>query len=62
MKVMIIGATGTIGRAVVEKLSARYTVIKEGTSGDVLVDIINDRLRHRDLVTPMKRVSHCSFT
>ena len=31
MKMMVIGATGTIGRAVVEKLSARHTVIKVGT-------------------------------
>lgn len=40
MKVMVIGATGTIGRAVVDKLAARHEVIKVGhTSGDVRVDI-----------------------
>ncbi len=40
MKVMVIGATGTIGRAIVDKLAARHEVIKVGhKSGDFLVDI-----------------------
>jgi NAD(P)-dependent dehydrogenase (short-subunit alcohol dehydrogenase family) len=40
MKVVIIGASGTIGRAVVEQLSPRHEIIKVGRkSGDVNVDI-----------------------
>ena len=40
MKVVIIGATGTIGRAVVDELSSRHEIIKVGRkSGDVNVDI-----------------------
>lgn len=40
MKVIVIGATGIIGRAVVEKLAARHDVIKVGhRGGDHQVDI-----------------------
>lgn len=40
MKVIIIGASGTIGRAVVDELSPRHEIIKVGRkSGDVNVDI-----------------------
>lgn len=40
MKVMVIGATGTIGRAVVEQLSLRHEVVKVGHKrGDFRVDI-----------------------
>ena len=40
MKVMVIGATGTIGRAIVEKLMGRHEVIKVGHKGaDCHVDI-----------------------
>ena len=40
MKVVIIGASGTIGRAVVDELSPRHEIIKVGRkSGDVNVDI-----------------------
>ena len=40
MKVVVIGATGTIGKAVVELLSARHSVIPVGrSSGDYQVDI-----------------------
>jgi NAD(P)-dependent dehydrogenase (short-subunit alcohol dehydrogenase family) len=40
MKVMVIGATGTIGRAVVGKLSARHQVLKVGhKDGEYRVDI-----------------------
>jgi NAD(P)-dependent dehydrogenase (short-subunit alcohol dehydrogenase family) len=40
MKVVIIGASGTIGRAVVEELSPRHEIVKVGRkSGDVNVDI-----------------------
>ena len=40
MKVVVIGATGTIGRAIVEKLMGRHEVIKVGhKGGDFHVDI-----------------------
>lgn len=40
MKVVVIGATGTIGQAVVELLSTRHSVIPVGrSSGDYQVDI-----------------------
>jgi NAD(P)-dependent dehydrogenase (short-subunit alcohol dehydrogenase family) len=40
MKVMVIGSTGTIGRAVVERLSPRHEVIKVGHKhGEYRVDI-----------------------
>ena len=40
MKILIIGASGTVGRAVVEELSPRHEIIKVGhTSGDFNVDI-----------------------
>ena len=40
MKVMVIGATGTIGRAVVEGLSPRHEVVKVGHKyGEYRVDI-----------------------
>ncbi len=40
MKIAIVGASGTIGRAVVELLERDHEVIKMGiTSGDVLIDI-----------------------
>jgi len=40
MKILIIGATGTIGSAVVNELGSRHEIIKAGSkSGDVTVDI-----------------------
>lgn len=40
MKIVIIGASGTVGRAVTEELSRRHEVIRVGrTSGDEQVDI-----------------------
>ena len=40
VKVLVIGATGVIGRAVVEALSARHDVLQAGhSSGDLRVDI-----------------------
>ncbi|WP_394391302.1 short chain dehydrogenase [Shewanella woodyi] len=40
MKIAIVGASGTIGKAVVELLEAGHEVIKMGnTSGDVLIDM-----------------------
>ena len=40
MKIIIVGATGAVGRTVVEALSGRHEVIRVGrTSGDVRMDI-----------------------
>lgn len=40
MKILVVGATGTIGSAVVNKLGSRHEIIKAGSkSGDVTVDI-----------------------
>lgn len=40
MRVIVVGATGTIGRAVVQKLSARHEIIKVGhKGGEYRVDI-----------------------
>lgn len=40
MKIVIIGASGTVGRAVTEELSRRHDVIRVGrTQGDYQVDI-----------------------
>ncbi len=40
MKIIVVGATGTIGRAVVEELAPRHELVKVGNrSGDVTVDI-----------------------
>ncbi|VDZ90273.1 short chain dehydrogenase [Lelliottia amnigena] len=40
MKIVIIGASGTVGRAVTEALSRRHEVIRVGrTNGDEQVDI-----------------------
>lgn len=42
MKILIVGATGTIGKAVVEELAPRHTIIQAGhRHGDLLVDISN---------------------
>jgi NAD(P)-dependent dehydrogenase (short-subunit alcohol dehydrogenase family) len=40
MKIIVVGATGTIGRAVVAELAPRHEIVKVGSrSGDVNVDI-----------------------
>jgi NAD(P)-dependent dehydrogenase (short-subunit alcohol dehydrogenase family) len=40
MKIIVIGASGTIGRAVVKELEPRHEIIKAGYStGDIMVDI-----------------------
>ena len=40
MKIVIIGASGTVGRAVTDELSRRHEVIRVGrTQGDEQVDI-----------------------
>lgn len=44
MKVVIIGASGTIGKAVSQELSQRHEIISVGkTSGDFQVDISNEQ-------------------
>lgn len=43
MKVVVIGASGTIGKAVVQELSGRHELIKVGnSSGDYRVDITSE--------------------
>lgn len=40
MKIIVVGATGTIGKAVVEELSQRHTIVQVGhRSGDIKIDI-----------------------
>ncbi len=40
MKIVVIGASGTVGRAVAEELSRQHQVIRVGrTQGDLQVDI-----------------------
>lgn len=43
MNILVVGGTGTIGKAVVAELSARHTIVIAGRqSGDVLVDITDN--------------------
>ncbi len=48
MKVLVIGASGTIGQAIVAELSTRHEIITAGTkSGDIQVDICSlDSIRN----------------
>ena len=40
MKILIVGASGTIGKAVAEALSARHEIVTAGrSSGDYRVDL-----------------------
>lgn len=40
MRILVVGASGIIGRAVVAELGARYDIVTAGrTSGDVKIDI-----------------------
>ncbi len=42
MKIVVVGGTGTIGKAVVKELSTQHTIITAGLSdGDIQVDITN---------------------
>ncbi|MFC1515491.1 hypothetical protein ACFL7E_01885 [Thermodesulfobacteriota bacterium] len=41
MKIIVIGATGTIGRAVVNLFEKKHAVIKTSRNGDVRVDLSN---------------------
>jgi NAD(P)-dependent dehydrogenase (short-subunit alcohol dehydrogenase family) len=41
MKIIIVGATGTIGKAVVNLFGSKHEVIKASRSGDVRVDLSN---------------------
>ena len=46
MKVIVIGASGTIGRAIVEELGARHEIVTIGrSSGQFQADITNIALR-----------------
>lgn len=43
MKIIVIGATGTIGQAIVQELSPRHEIVKVGkTSGDFQVDLTKE--------------------
>ena len=43
MRILVVGASGTIGQAVVEQLSERHDIIRAGRSGaDVQVDITSE--------------------
>ena len=43
MKILVVGASGTIGREVVAQLEAKHEIITAGTkSGDVRIDITNE--------------------
>lgn len=43
MRILVVGASGTIGQAVVERLSDRHDIIRAGRSGaDVQVDITSE--------------------
>ncbi len=47
MKIVVIGATGTIGKAIVNELKTRHEVISVGhKSGEIQVDITNDESIH----------------
>lgn len=41
MKIIIVGATGTIGRAIVNLFESKHEVIKASRGGDVRVDLSN---------------------
>ena len=42
MKIVVIGATGTIGKAVADALARRHTVVRVGhMKGDHLVDLVS---------------------
>lgn len=47
MKIVVIGATGTIGQAVVKELAPRHDIVKVGkTSGDFTLDITQEKQIH----------------
>lgn len=47
MKIVVIGATGTIGKAIVNELKTRHEIIPVGyNSGEIQVDITNDQSIH----------------
>lgn len=43
MRILVVGASGTVGQAAVKELSRRHEIIKAGrSSGDVTVDVMNE--------------------
>jgi NAD(P)-dependent dehydrogenase (short-subunit alcohol dehydrogenase family) len=43
MRILVVGANGTVGKAVVTAFSARHEIVKAGRSaGDVTVDLVNE--------------------
>ena len=49
MKIAIVGASGTIGKAVVKRLEKEHEVIKMGrSSGDVLIDMSRRETRRKE--------------
>ncbi|MGL5833310.1 MAG: hypothetical protein ACRC1Z_08765 [Waterburya sp.] len=57
MKVVIIGASGTVGQAVVKELSPRHEIVKVGRqSGDVNVDVTST-----DSITKMYETTRTLF-
>ena len=43
MRVLVVGASGTVGRAAVQELSRRHEIVTAGrSSGDVSVDVMNE--------------------
>lgn len=62
MKIIVIGASGTIGRAVVKELQTRHEVIKAGfSSGDVKVDI-RDKNSIEEMFKKVERVDAIILT
>lgn len=56
MRIVVIGASGTIGKAVVAALADRHDIVKAGSkSGDIQVDITDSR-SIRDMFTRLGKV------
>ena len=50
MKIIVVGATGTIGKSVVKALSGRHEIVKVAHSGgDVQVDLGNSRFHSKNV-------------
>ena len=45
MRILVVGANGTVGQAAVTELSRRHDIVKAGrSSGDVTVDLMSEEL------------------